>query len=100
MPFGSLAAPFKFQFLMDQALLQFPHAVAFVDDLTVKGHSTDWESLWQRTLEVLFALAVKGFKFNLRKCKFLVEEASLLGLKVCKRVYSLGEKCLLTWDQV
>ena len=72
---------------MDKLLLPFPNTAAFVDDLNIKGHLDHWEKLWGETLRVFSAMAAAGFKLNLQKCKFLVTEAALLGLKVGRRVY-------------
>jgi hypothetical protein len=53
----------------------------------VRGHLEDWEELWDRSLEVLKALAGAGFMLNLRKTKFLEPSTTILGMYVAKEGY-------------
>ena len=67
-------------------------ANAFINDCNVRGHLQDWRGCWQDTLLLLRTLARFGFMVNLRKCLFLVTNAPVLGLDLCKAGYALGMK--------
>ena len=47
---------------------------------------------WGDTLKVLRTLTKLGFMVNLRKCKFLTADASILGLDLTVAGYTLGLK--------
>ena len=59
-------------------------ANAFIDDCNVRGSLEHWQGCWEDTLQLLRTLARFGFMINLRKCKFLVTNAPILGLDLCK----------------
>ena len=67
-------------------------ANAFIDDCNVRGHLQDWRGCWQDALQLLRTLARFGFVVNLCKCLFLVTNAPVLGLDLCKAGYALGTK--------
>ena len=48
MAFGLMSAPLWFQYIMDILIDRagVPGAKAFVDDVTLRGHCEDWQSLW------------------------------------------------------
>lgn len=56
-----------------------PAAKAFFDDVTIPGQKGDWRKLWDETILVLRALTSAGFMVGLKKCKFLVPQATVLG---------------------
>lgn len=87
MAFGLHAAPATCQATMDDILSTFGHTAAFIDDIVVRGHMSGWESLWERSLEVLKALAGAGFMLNLRKTRFLERSTDILGLHVAQGGY-------------
>lgn len=82
---------------MDRIFRDFPWVCVFIDDVTIKGMADDWEQLWDRTCLALVALAEAGFMVNLRKTKFLTQQAKLLGVQVQPAGYYLGSKCLKGW---
>ena len=49
---------------------------------------------WEDTLKVLRTLTELGFMVNLRKCKFLTADASILGLDLTAAGYTLGLKIM------
>ena len=89
-----MSAPLWFQYIMDTLLDRagVPGAKAFVDDVTLKGICERWEVLWRDMLQVLGVLVQAGFMINLRKCKFLVPEAVVLGYQVRNSGYRLVDK--------
>lgn len=91
---GVLASPGWFQHIMFTVLAEsgVRAASAFIDDCNVRGMLRDWRSCWEDTLQLLRTLAHFGFMINLRKCKFLVTSAPILGLDLCKAGFALGLK--------
>ena len=81
MAFGLKGAPLWFQYCMDTLLARaaVDCAKAFVDDVTLVGTCDRWKQLWDSTLRLLLVLTTAGFMVNLRKCKFLVPKAVVLG---------------------
>ncbi len=69
-------------------------ARAFLDDVTVGGSIDDEDELWSRTLRVLFSIAETGIVINLRKCRFLVTSAVVLGLELEAGGFRIGRKFL------
>lgn len=67
-------------------------ANAFLDDCNVRGHLATWRDCWGDTLQVLRTMARFGLMVNLRKCKFLVATAAILGLDLCRAGFALGLK--------
>ncbi len=53
------------------------HAVIYLDDIVVHGSSI--EEVWKETVVVLERLCRAGFMINIKKSKFLVQEAKILG---------------------
>lgn len=91
---GVLSAPGWFQHIMNHAMAQsgVKGASAFLDDCNVRGRQANWEQCWRDTLAVLRTLSALGFMVNLRKCKFLTNNAAILGLDLDARGYALGAK--------
>ena len=56
-----------------------PRAKAFFDDVTIPGLVAKWQECWEHTKAVLRELTSAGLMINLRKCKFLVPKAVVLG---------------------
>ena len=56
---------------------------ASFDDCNVWVMLQHWRTCWEDTLQFLLILAKFGFAINLRKCKFLVRSAPILGLDLC-----------------
>lgn len=77
---------------MDCLVGDIHEAAAFVDDLTVRGHT--WQEVWTTTLKVLRRVTRAGFMINLNKCKFCVPRADLLGHEVNSHSYRLSTKFL------
>ena len=67
-------------------------ASAFRDDCNVRGQKCRWRVCWEDTPKVLRTLTKLGFMVNLRKCKFLTADASILGLDLTAAGYTLGLK--------
>ena len=89
---GVLASPGWFQHIMFTLLAHSKVETAnpFIDDCNVRGHLQEWRGCWQDMLQLLRTLARFGFMVNLQKCLFLVTNAPVLGLDLCKAGYALG----------
>ena len=89
---GLKNSPAWFQYVVNHVLLTagVDAAAAFVDDLTVGGDLNDWQTVWQRTLRVMQAMARAGFMFNLRKCRFCTPKAVVLGRELLQYGYRLS----------
>ena len=92
MPFGPQQAPACFQYIMDTVLHDIKGVRSYLDDLKTQGNS--WQQCWAATINVFRALTAAGFKINLRKCKLLVHQCTLLGCWVSKSQIALGDKYL------
>ena len=94
MPMGVLSAPGWFQHIMNYAMARVgvDSASAFLDNCNVQGQQTQWQLCWVDTLQVLRTLAELEFMENLRKCKFLTMNASILGLDLTEMGFMLGLK--------
>jgi hypothetical protein len=86
--------------MMDRILAPVPGSCAFVDDITVKGHQGQWEELWERGKLAIGAMAKEGLMVNLKKTKFLVAEAKLLGMEILGGGYRLASKFMKGWQGV
>ena len=102
MPFGLTAAPLWFQYVMDTLLGrgEVDRAKAFIDDVTLHGRCAEWRNLWADTIKVMRLLVEAGFMINLRKCKFLVVQAVILGYQVRAAGYRLSDKFLGGWNEL
>jgi len=82
MPFGLSTAPTTFQRTMNVVLSPVlgRHTLAYLDDVVV--YSPDFNSHLIQLEETLKILNDAGFKLNLAKCEFAVQEFRFLGFKV------------------
>jgi hypothetical protein len=58
---------------------------AFVDDMNIGG--TTWYQTWEDTVGVIRIMAEAGFKFNLKKCKFVMPRCVILGYELFDNSY-------------
>ena len=88
------------QYAMDRIIstANVPGAKAFFDDVTIPGKRAKWEELWENNLKILRALTSAGLMINLRKCKFLVPKAVVLGYELVEGGYSIATKFLKKWE--
>ena len=100
MTFGFMGAPYHFQYVVDRILARDPLllALVFLDDVTAHGRT--WEQVWEQTMCAIRVLAESGLMINLRKCKFLVARAVVLGMEISYATCALGEKYLRKWLEV
>lgn len=72
----------------------------FFDDVTIPGMIIAWVECWADTCAVLRALTQAGMMINLRKCKFLVPRAVVLGYQLFEGGYMLATKFLKKWQKL
>ena len=69
----------------------------YFDDVTIPGNIETWKDCWADTCAVLQALTSAGLMINLRKCKFLVPKAVVLGYQLFEGGFMLASKFLKKW---
>lgn len=84
MPFGILAAPAAFQFIITMLLdrnnlTPRPSHSTYLDDVMV-GNRQGREATWEDTNHALHRLTHGGLPINIWKCDFLAKSITALGI--------------------
>ena len=84
MPFGPKGAPAHFQRMVQISIeaVQNGRILVYIDDILVTGD--DPREVWERTMDVLRALAKAGFMINIRKSKFCEPAAKIVGMHITR----------------
>ena len=92
MPFGPKGAPAHFQRMVQISIeaVQNGRILVYIDDILVAGD--DPREVWERTMDVLRALAKAGFMINIRKSKFCEPATKIVGVHITRQMYSVIPK--------